>query len=184
MCSLHSSTHNSRKNLPVKALLDAGSNLPIMHCNTCNFNKSTSHPLLTTTNPQHLDINCEVCKLQLVLLEAQVVEHQHLTFLTNKTTFFFNDWTQKNLNTKNKDIRQTFKKLFKLSKTERQNDIKLTFATKKCQYIWQPYLNRTLRSHQAMKPSWFFCKQDKVNALSSSRNKIKPISPNLLNNKS
>jgi hypothetical protein len=45
-------------------------------------------------------------------------------------------------------------------------------------------LNRTLTSHQAMKPSRFFCKQDKVNALSTSSSKIKLISPNLLSNKS
>jgi hypothetical protein len=114
MCNLHRSTHNRRINLCVKALLDAGSNLQIMHCNTYNFNKSTSHPLLTTTNPQHLDINCEVCKLQLVLLEAQVVKHQHLTFVTNKTTFFFNDNTKKSKHKKQgykTNLQKTFQAL-------------------------------------------------------------------------
>jgi hypothetical protein len=70
-----------------------------------------------------------------VLLEAQVVKHQHLTFVTNKTTFFFNDNTKKSKH-KKQGYKTNLQKTFQaLKKPKRQNDIKLTFATKKCQYI-------------------------------------------------
>jgi len=130
MCNLHRSIHNRRINLCVKALLDIGSNLQIMHCNTCNFNKSTSHPLLTRTNPQHLDI--PLWSMQVATCAFIGASCEASTFdIVNKTTFFFNDWTQKNLNTKNKDIRQTFQNLFKLSKTKKTKWYKTYLCYKK-----------------------------------------------------
>jgi hypothetical protein len=94
ICNLHRSTHNRRINLCVKALLNAGQNLQIMHCNTSNINKSTSHPLLTTTNPQHLDI--QLWGMQVATCAFLGASCEASTFDTlNKTTFFFNHWTQK-----------------------------------------------------------------------------------------